>query len=180
MNLSKWICFWILFFLMNSVNATTIYDFKLNHGETGQVNFSDYKGKVILLANIATRCGFTEQLDDLENLYEKYKDKNFVVVGIPSNNFLSQTPENNKEVVAFCKLKYKTNFPITEKVDVIGDNKHPLIKWVHDQKGYGSPILWNFEKFIIDKNGKIVERFRSITKPLDGEVIKAIEREIAK
>lgn len=160
--------------------ANPLYDFKMNHGESGIIDFKEYKGKVLLITNIATRCGFTEQLEDLEKLYAKYQDKNFLILGIPSNNFLSQTPENNKEVVAFCKLKYKTNFPITEKVDVIGSSKHPLIKWIHEQKGFGSPILWNFEKFLIDRNGNVVDRFRSITKPLDNDVIKAIEKELAK
>lgn len=180
MKLSKLIFFLFLGFVHLSANASGLYTFKINHAEEGVIDFSQYKGKVILLSNIATRCGFTEQLDDLEKLHSKYQDKNFVVIGIPSNNFLSQTPEENKEVVQFCKLKYKTNFPISEKVDVIGSGKHPLIKWVHEQKGYGSPILWNFEKFLIDRNGNIVERFRSMTKPLDNDVVKAIEKELAK
>lgn len=169
--------FYGLFFIsLNVFSAGNFYDFKVNHGEGGVINFSEFKGKVVVLTNIATRCGFTDQLDDLETIYAKYKDKNVVVLGIPSNNFLSQTPEANKEVVQFCKLKYKTNFPITEKVDVIGDNKHPIIKWVNGQKGFESPILWNFEKFIIGKDGLIIDRFRSITKPTDKDVIAAIEK----
>lgn len=156
--------------------GNSIYDFKLPHGEGGEIKFSDYRGKVILLTNIATRCGFTDQLDDLEKLYAKHANEDFVVIGLPSNNFLSQTPENNKEVVAFCKLKYKTNFPITEKIDVIGSKKHSLIKWIHDQKGFASPILWNFEKFIIGKDGKIIDRFRSSTRPLDEDVEKIIRK----
>lgn len=169
--------FLALFFITQNIFASeSFYDFKINHGEGGLIDFSDYKGKVVILTNIATRCGFTDQLDDLETIYAKYKDKNVVVLGIPSNNFLSQTPEANKEVVQFCKLKYKTNFPITEKVDVIGDSKHPIIKWVNKQKGFEGPILWNFEKFIIGKDGKIIERFRSITKPTDKDIIAVIEK----
>ena len=97
-------------------------------------------------------------------------------MGIPSNNFMSQTPEENKEVGNFCRLKYGVNFPITEKVEVIGDNKTPLIKWINAQKGFEGAILWNFEKFIIDKNGKVVDRFRSITNPMDKSVTESIEK----
>ncbi len=163
-------------FFGHSIFAKAIYDFKLPKADGGEINFADYKGKVILLTNIATRCGFTDQLDDLEKVYAKYKDKGLVVLGIPSNNFLSQTPEENKEVAKFCQLKYNTNFPISEKFDVIGSDKNEVIKWVHDQKGYGFPILWNFEKFIIGKNGEIIERFRSKTRPLDPEFIAVIEK----
>lgn len=177
-NLIKSILF--VFFININSFATSFYDFQMNHGDKGIIDFREFKGKVILLTNIATRCGFTEQLDDLEKLNLRYQDKNFVVLGIPSNNFLSQTPEDNKEVVQFCKLKYKTNFPITEKVNVIGDDKHAVIKWIQEQNSFSSPILWNFEKFLIDRNGKVVTRFRSITKPLDSEIIKAIENELAK
>jgi glutathione peroxidase len=155
--------------------AGNFYDFTFKDTNGKDIHFKEFKGKSVLLVNIATRCGFTGQLDDLEKLFLKYKSKNLVVLGIPSNNFLSQTPEENKEVGNFCRLKYGVTFPILEKQEVIGENQSSLIKWIHAQKDYEGAILWNFEKFIIDKNGKIVNRFRSITKPDDSDLVKSIE-----
>jgi glutathione peroxidase len=157
-------------------NAADFYDFKIKDTSGELYSFSNLKGKVVILSNIATRCGFTGQLDDLEKVYLKYKDKNLVVVGIPSNDFLSQTPEANKEVANFCRLKYGVTFPILEKQVVVGDNASELVKWIHTQKGYEGKILWNFEKFIVDKNGKVMERFRSMTNPSDSDFIKSIEK----
>ena len=156
--------------------AADFYDFKFKDTSGKLYSFETLKGKVVVLANIATRCGFTGQLDDLEKIYAKYKDKNVVVVGVPSNDFLSQTPEDNKEVGNFCRLKYGVTFPILEKQVVVGDSASELIKWIHSQKGYEGKIRWNFEKFIIDKNGKIVERFRSVTNPSDSDFTKSLEK----
>ncbi len=166
----------VSFFLLSQTFAQSFYDLSIKHAEKGVIKMSDYKGKVVVVANVATRCGFTDQLGDLELIYAKYESRGLVVVGIPSNNFLSQTPEENKEVANFCKVKYKTNFPLSEKVDVIGSDKHAIIKWIQDQKGYGMPILWNFEKFIINREGKVVDRFRSKTRPTDKDFIEAIEK----
>lgn len=159
-------------------HAESFYDLKINDTNGKLINFSEFKGKTVMLVNIATKCGFTGQLDDLEKLFLKYKDKNFIMIGIPSNDFLSQTPENNQEVANFCRLKYGVTFPITEKQEVIGKNKHEIIKWINSQKGYEGAILWNFEKFIVDKNGNVVDRFRSMTKPMDEDLVKAIEKNL--
>jgi glutathione peroxidase len=157
-------------------NASDFYDFKIKDTNGEIYSFQNLKGKVVVLTNIATRCGFTGQLDDLEKIYLKYKDKNFIVIGVPSNDFLSQTPEANKEVANFCRLKYGVTFPILEKQTVVGDKASDLIKWVHSQKGYEGKILWNFEKFIVDKNGKVMERFRSMTNPSDSDFTKSVEK----
>lgn len=168
-----------LFVLFSNLTmAASLYDLKMKGAKDEEINFKDYEGKVLMIVNIATRCGFSGQLDDLEKLYQKYKDKNFMIIGIPSNNFLSQTPEDNKEVANICRLKYGVSFPITEKVEVIGDKKAELIQWIHSQKGFDGRIMWNFEKFIIDKKGNVVERFRSMTNPMDADVQKAIERNL--
>ncbi len=152
------------------------YDLEAKDPNGSIIKFQNFRGKIVVLSNIATRCGFTDQLGDLQTLQKKYEKNNVVVLGVPSNNFLSQTPEDNKEVVNFCKLNYKTEFPITEKYDVIGSNKHPIFQWVEQQKGYSLPILWNFEKFIIDQKGNLVSRFRSKTKPMDRDVIQTLEK----
>lgn len=174
--MKKFLIFTLLAFISSNVFAESFYDFKYNDTSGNPVTFDSFKGKVVLVVNIATRCGFTGQLDDLEKVYLKYKDKNLVVLGIPSNNFLSQTPEANKEVGNFCRLKYGVTFPILEKQEVIGKEKSPLYKWINSQKGYEGNILWNFEKFIVDKNGKIVDRFRSVTNPSDKDLTQAIEK----
>jgi glutathione peroxidase len=173
----KYLAIFAIFLSFNAL-AESFYDFKIKDTNGGEINFGSFKGKTVLVANIATKCGFTGQLDDLEKLFLKYKDKNFVVIGIPSNNFLSQTPEDNKAVGEFCRLKYGVSFPITEKVEVIGDKKHPIIKWINSQKGFDGSILWNFEKFIINKNGNVVDRFRSNKNPMDEDVLKVIEKNL--
>jgi len=165
-----------MFLTFSTAFAESFYDFKFQDTNGKPINFDAYKGKVVLLVNIATRCGFSGQLEDLEKVYTKYKEKNLIILGVPSNNFLSQTPEENKEVGNVCRLKYGANFPILEKQEVIGDKKSSLFKWVHSQKGFEGKILWNFEKFIIDKNGMIVDRFRSMTNPSDESFQKTIEK----
>jgi len=141
----------------------------------GEINFSQFRGKVVLLTNIATRCGFTKQLEGLQKISEEYKEKGLVVLGIPSNDFLSQTPEEDKDVVSFCKLNYGVTFLVSQKTEVIGKNKHSIFKWIQAQKGFSTPILWNFEKFFIDKEGKLLKRFRSATTPDNLEFLKTLE-----
>jgi glutathione peroxidase len=166
----------LLLLLSLNANAASIYEFNYKDTNGKLVKFDSLKGKVVLLANIATRCGYTGQLDDLEKIYLKYKNKNLIVIGVPSNDFSSQTPEDNKEVGNICRLKYGVSFPILEKQEVTGDKKSDLYKWVSSQKGYEAPIDWNFEKFIVDKNGNIVERFKSATNPTENNFIKALEK----
>lgn len=159
-----------------NIRAENFYDFKYVDTNKKEVKFSDFKGKTVMVVNIATRCGFTGQLDDIEKLYQKYKGKNFVVVGFPSNDFLGQSPESNEEIAKFCRLKYGATFPIVEKQVVKGDGITPLYKWLTTQKGYEGDIGWNFVKFIINKEGHVVGRFSSKIDPLDESVTKNIEK----
>jgi glutathione peroxidase len=162
-------------FSITSVKAESFYDFKYTDTNKKIVNFKEFKGKTVMVVNIATRCGFTGQLDDLEKMYQNYKKKDFIIVGFPSNDFRSQSPESNEEIAQFCRLKYGATFPIFEKQVVLGKDKTALYKWLTSQKGYENEIGWNFEKFLINKEGKIVARFNSKTEPLSPEMTKSIE-----
>ena len=165
-----------LFLISYQANAKSLFDFSFQDVNAKPIAFSSLKGKTVMLVNIATRCGYTGQLDALEKLYQKYKSKNFMLIGIPSNDFGEQTPENNADVGKFCRLKYGVEFPITEKVDVIGKGKTELFQWINSQKGFEADIAWNFEKFLFDKNGKLVARFLSGKEPLSEEITKEIEK----
>lgn len=169
-----------LMFLMISfnINAQSFYDFKYSDTKKNSIDFSSLKGKVVMIVNIATRCGYTGQLDDIEKLFKKYQSKNFKIIGFPSNDFGEQTPENNEQVGNFCRLKYGATFPIIEKQNVIGNNKTELYKWLNSQKGFEEEVKWNFEKFIIGRNGKIIARFPSQVEPLDSKIISAIEKDL--
>ncbi len=149
----------------------SVYDqsIKLTNGD--EMKLSQFKGKAFMIVNIATRCGYTGQLDDLEKLYQKFKGKDFTILGIPSNDFGGQTPEGNKEVADFCRLKYGATFPIANKTVVKGSEKSELIKILVEG---GDEIGWNFEKFLIGKNGKVISRFKSGTGPLSKELVQAI------
>jgi glutathione peroxidase len=162
----------LAFLLCFSVLGGDLYDLKVEKTDGKKLALSTLKGKTVLFVNVATRCGYTGQLDDLEKLYKKYAEKNFVIVGIPSNDFGGQTPEGNKEVAKFCRLKYGVTFPLTAKTPVTGNDKPELVKLLLN----GQPdIRWNFEKFLVDKNGKIVKRFLSKVEPMSSELTKSIE-----
>ncbi len=150
--------------------ATSLHGQKINNIGGKPMDLTQYKGKPVLMVNIATKCGYTPQLEGLEALYQKYKDKGLVVVGIPSNDFGGQTPEDNEGVKKFCKLNYGVSFPLTEKAVVKGEKKHPLIANLISQSDNKKDIEWNFEKFLIDKNGQLVERYGSSVKPEDKEL----------
>lgn len=144
-----------------------IYDITVKDSKGKDVSLSDYKGKVLLIVNSATGCGFTPQYEGLENLYRKYKDKGFVVLDFPCNQFGKQAPGTEEEILDFCTLKYDTTFPLFKKVDVNGKNASPLFTWLKKQKGgfLGSRIKWNFTKFLINKEGEVVDRFAPSTTP---------------
>jgi len=151
---------------------------------TGEdVPLSKYQGKVVLIVNTASKCGYTPQYEGLEALYKKYQEKGLVLLGFPSNDFGSQEPGTDKEIAEFCKANYGVTFPMFSKVVVKDDSKVPLYKYLTDEKNdsqkYGE-IKWNFEKFLISKDGKIVSRFRSAVTPQSDEVVKAVEAELAK
>jgi glutathione peroxidase len=155
--------------------ANGIYDYSLSKADGTKLELSQYKGQALLLVNIATKCGYTGQLGPLEDLYEKYKNKGFTVIGIPSNEFMGQTPEGNTEVIKFCKRKYGTTFPIVAKHKVKDTSGNPLYKYLTSQTG-NKTIEWNFTKFLIDKKGKIHSRFSPSTDPMSDELTKAINK----
>ncbi len=136
---------------------------------------SDYKEKVIVVVNVASRCGYTPQYEDLQTLWSSYKSKNLVVIGVPTNNF-RQEPGSNKEIKDFCETNFGINFPMTEKIDVIGNNSHPFYKWARKNFRIGAIPKWNFHKIIIGRDGKVAETFSSITKPSSKKFLKVIEK----
>ena len=152
----------------------TAYDYEFNSIDGDLIKLSQYKGKVIVVVNVASRCGYTPQYEDLQTLWSEYKSKNLVVLGIPTNNF-RQEPGNNKEIKNFCETNFGITFPMTEKISVIGNNSHPFYKWARKDYGIGAIPKWNFHKIIIGKDGKVAETFSSITKPSSKKFIKVIE-----
>ena len=153
------------------------YEFSFKSIDGDKINLQNYKDNVIIVVNVASRCGFTNQYDDLQNLWSKYKDKNLVVVGVPTNNF-KQEPGSNKDIKDFCETNFNINFPMTEKMDVIGGNAHPFFKWAKENHGRSAIPKWNFHKIIIGKDGKVADTFASITKPSSKKFISLIEEEI--
>jgi glutathione peroxidase len=142
------------------------------------VKMDKYKGKVLLVVNTASKCGLTPQYEGLQALYDKYKDKGFVILGFPANNFMGQEPGTEKEIKEFCTLNYKVTFPMFAKISVKGEDQHPFYTFLTNKESnpdYSGDISWNFEKFIADKNGKIIARFSPRTKPDDVKLIEAIE-----
>lgn len=155
----------------------SIYDFNVKTIEGEEISMSKYKGKVLLIVNVASKCGFTSQYEGLEKLFEKYKDKDFMVLGFPSNQFANQEPQSNEEIKEFCSLTYDVKFDMFAKIDVNGENETPLYKFLKSsQKGIlgTQDIKWNFTKFLVDKEGNVVDRFASTTTP------ESIEKDILK
>ncbi|MCW3167372.1 glutathione peroxidase [Chryseobacterium sp. 09-1422] len=156
----------------------TIYDYKVEALEEGkEINFADFKGKKILIVNTASECGFTPQYADLEKLSNEYKDK-LVVIGFPANNFGGQEPGSNVEIGAFCQKNYGVTFPLAAKVSVKGDDTAPIFKYLTEKELNGvknTSILWNFTKFLVDENGKLVDSFISTTKPTDESITKYLK-----
>ena len=153
------------------------YDFQFK-GLSGElIKLSDYKNKVIVVVNVASRCGFTKQYDDLQNLWNNYKYKDLVVIGIPTNDF-KQEPASNSEIKNFCEQNFNINFPMTEKINVLGSDAHPFYKWAKDNHGKAAIPKWNFHKVIIGKDGKIVDTFASITNPSSKRFVNFIEEQI--
>ncbi len=157
--------------------ASSIYDFTLNSIDGKPTPLAEFKGKVVLLVNVASKCGFTPQYAGLEKLYEQYKDRGFVIVGVPANNFGGQEPGTNEEIKTFCSRNYNVSFPMMSKVSVKGDDKTPLYQYLTESSG--GEIKWNFTKFLVDKNGKVVARFEPKVTPDSPEVTSAIEKALA-
>lgn len=159
----------------------SVHEFKVNDIKGKEVDLSAYKGKVLLIVNVASKCGATPQYDPLQALYKKFADKGLVVLGFPANNFGGQEPGTDEEIAEFCTSKYSVEFPMFSKVSVKGDDKAPLFSYLTsaenpDKQG---DIGWNFEKFLVGKDGKLLHRFATRTKPDDAAVVAAIEKALA-
>ena len=159
-----------------SDNSKTLFDFKINSINGGELDLSSFKGKTILLVNVASKCGFTNQYDDLQNLYDNFKDKGLIVIGIPTNQFGGQEPGSEKEIKNFCETNFNITFPMTSKYEVKGANAHPIYIWAKDTFGKSTVPKWNFHKILINKDGKIEDTFASFTGPLSNKVVKKIEK----
>ena len=152
--------------------SKTIYHFKVASLDGGTINFSDFKGKKILIVNTASECGYTPQYKDLQELYEKYKDK-LVIVGFPTNNFGGQEPGSNEEIKSFCQKNYGVSFPMAAKISVKGDDTAPIYKWLTNKEENGildATIKWNFNKFLLDENGHMIAYFPIKVKPMSEEI----------
>ncbi|MCC3308175.1 glutathione peroxidase [Psychrobacter sanguinis] len=157
---------------------STIYDFSAKDLSGNNVDFSDFKDKVLLIVNTASKCGFTPQFEGLEKLHQQYKDQGLVVIGFPCNQFGSQDPGSNDEIGAFCQKNYGVDFLMMEKIDVNGNNEHPLYTWLKKQEGgfLTDGIKWNFTKFLVNRQGKVVERYAPTTKPesIEADIVKLL------
>tara|TARA_B100000963_G_scaffold345223_1_gene349065 strand:- start:16828 stop:17364 length:537 start_codon:yes stop_codon:yes gene_type:complete len=155
-------------------NNGSAYDYQFTGINGDLIKLSEFKDKVIVVVNVASRCGYTPQYENLQSLWSEYKSKDLVVIGVPTNNF-RQEPGTNEEIKDFCEANFGITFPMTEKMSVIGSNSHPFYKWARDDFGIGAIPKWNFHKIIIGKDGKVAETFSSITKPTSKKFLKVIE-----
>ena len=164
------------FFTNLSAQYTSLaYNYTFNGIDGSKIILEEYKGKIIVVVNVASRCGYTPQYEGLQNLYTNYKNKNLVVIGVPTNNF-KQEPGSNKEIKDFCETNFGINFPMTEKTNVIGNDAHPFYKWAKENHGKSAVPKWNFHKILINKEGKIEDTFPSFTKPMSKKLLNKIEK----
>ena len=167
----------MIFFFKNIAMANyekVFYDFQIESINGEIINFKEYENKVILLVNTASYCGFTKQYDDLQRLWDQFKSKGLIVLGIPSNSF-NQEKKNNSEIKKFCEMNFNINFPLSTLTDVKGNNAHEIFKWAKENHGKSAIPKWNFYKILINKEGKIEETYSSLTKPTSNKIIKKIE-----
>lgn len=167
---------------MSTAQAGSIYDLELRRLDGKPESLGAYRGKVVLAVNVASRCGFTPQYAGLESLYEKYGDRGFAVLGFPCNQFFHQEPGNAEQIAQFCSLNYGVTFPLFAKLDVKGPQQSPLyalLTTTPDDSGAAGNVTWNFEKFLVDREGHSVRRFRSKVTPGDPRLVEAIEQQLA-
>ena len=157
-------------------NKASLYDLKIDSINGDELNLSTMKGKAILLVNVASKCGFTKQYDELQKLYERYQDKGLVIIGVPSNQFGSQEPGSEAEIKDFCETNFNITFPMTSKYDVKGEKAHPLYLWAKETYGKSAIPKWNFHKILINKDGTIEDTFASFTNPLSKRIINKLEQ----
>ena len=160
----------------NQMDSKSFYSFEVNDINGNPVSLSDYKGKVLLVVNTASKCGFTKQYASLEKLYTNLKEQGFEILAFPANNFLNQEPGTNDEIKEFCSLNYNVTFPIFAKINVKGKKIHPLYEFLTTYPEFEGKISWNFNKFLIDQNGTVVARFGSRVDPLDDKVVDKIKQ----
>lgn len=165
------------------VKEKGMYEFTMKDIDGNDVSLEKYKGNVVMLVNVASRCGLTPQYEGLQAIYDKYKDRGFTVLGFPANNFMGQEPGTEAEIKEFCSLNYNVGFPMFSKISVKGTDQHPLYRFLthpETNPGFDGDITWNFEKFLADRDGKIVARFSPRTIPTDAEVIEKLEAALTK
>ena len=167
--------------LAGAAIAGSLYDYTLNSIDGKPTSLGSFKGQVVLLVNVASRCGYTPQYTGLESLYEKYKGQGLVIVGFPANNFMGQEPGTDEEIKTFCSNKYNVTFPMFSKISVKGDDQAPLYKYLTDKAANpttGGDIKWNFTKFLVDRDGKIIQRFETAVTPeqMDAAIEKALKQ----
>jgi glutathione peroxidase len=156
-----------------------VYDFTLNDIDGKPVSLSQFRGKVLLLVNTASFCGNTPQYTDLEKMYEQYREQGFEILAFPANNFGQQEPGTNEEIKTFCYTKYSLSFPLFSKISVKGNDKHPLYRYLTEQGPIPGEMEWNFQKYLVDRSGKVVARYHPRTKPLAPEIAQDVERVLA-
>ena len=167
-----------LFITSMMTSDNSVHKFTMKNIEGEDVSLSEYKGKAILIVNVASKCGYTSQYEDLQKLYERYADKGFVILGFPANNFMGQEPGTNAEIQSFCKKNYGVTFPMFSKISVKGNDMADLYKFLTDEDQNGvmnTKVKWNFQKYLLDKNGKLVANFAPGDKPLGDDITSAIE-----
>ena len=179
MKVKYFLLIMIMSFFSTSVTSNydkLAYDFNFNDLDGSPLNLTEYKNKVIVVVNVASQCGFTNQYEDMQKVWEKYQEKGVVMLGVPSNDFGKQEPGSNEDIKNFCEAKFGISFPMTEKVLVKGSDAHPFYIWARENHGKSAIPKWNFHKIIIDKDGKVAETFSSITNPSSNKFIKALDK----
>ena len=171
--------FTIMFSFFEKVDAKyekLFFDITIKSIDGEQLDLNNFKGKTVLLVNVASKCGFTNQYSDLQTLYDQYKSKGLIVIGIPSNQFGGQEPGTNKEIKNFCETNFNITFPLTDKINVKGKDTHELYLWAKENHGKSTVPKWNFHKILINKEGKIQDTFNSFIEPLSKKITKQIEK----
>ena len=165
--------------VLMATQTPTVYDFTLNDIDGKLVSLSQFRGKALLLVNTASFCGNTPQYTDLEKMYEQYREKGFEILAFPANNFGQQEPGTNTEIKDFCYTKYSLSFPLFSKISVKGEDKHPLYRYLTEQSPFPGEVEWNFQKYLVDRSGKVVARYHHRTKPLAQDIVQDVERVLA-
>jgi len=179
---NKKIIIYLIIFMFSFFNKTmsdtskTFFDFNIDSINGDNLDLSKYTGKTILLVNVASNCGFTKQYDDLQKLYDEFKDKGLIIVGVPSNQFGGQEPGTEVEIKNFCEANFNITFPMTSKYDVKGSKAHPIYMWAKDTFGNSTVPKWNFHKILINKSGKIEDTFASFTDPMSKKIINKLDQ----